>query len=159
RTETSNLKRIFYQVLVAKTIIVVPLLAVLFSAWLLGWRPITSHGLSLFLFTSAYFLAFSYSPMWYFQGLERMSAPAALDVSLRSVGLIALLITVKHQNDFYLALVILALPPFVNTTVTLGWAWITCGRIKIDLIGAIKQLREGFHFFIYRGANSLAMAV
>src|SRR6185312_2408948 len=135
-----------------------PMMAALVVAWWLGWGGTMLADPAVVPFVLSYFLAFGYSPMWYFQGVERMTGPALLDVVLRLVGVAVLALWVRGLADFHAALWILVVPPLLNTALTLGWAWHEVGRVRWTWRGAALQLRDGFHFFVYRGAASLALA-
>jgi len=154
----SALAALFAQVMGAKTLLAVPMIAIGLLGWLSGYGGVALADSALVPFVIAYFLAFGYSPMWYFQGVERMAGPAALDVALRLCGLAVLAWVVSGPDDFHAALWILAVPPLLNTGLTLAWARRQIGPARWDWRGAWRQLGQGFHFFVYRGAGSLSMA-
>lgn len=156
RLETLN--RLFSQVLLAKVLLAAPLTGLVLAAWGLGLLDAYLGGAALLGFVLAYFLAFGFSPMWYFQGRERMTGPACLDVALRLAGLGVLALLVRSPDDFPLALPILALPPLLNTGLTLGWCRREVGPVRWDFGGARRQILAGFHFFVYRSASNLAMS-
>lgn len=149
---------IFSQVTLAKVILSVPLVFLVFFLWLLGVFESYVNNFSLLLFVFSYFLAFGFSSMWYFQGMEKMSRPAFLDVFLRLLGLSVLYFFVRNPDDFLMALPILALPPLLNTTLTFLWCRYELGAVKWSLIGAFVQIKEGFHFFVYRSSSNLVMS-
>lgn len=159
RDDTQKIARLFSDVLSAKLLLAAGLLVALGVSLLNGafWAHIGTP--VLLLFVLAYFLAFSFSPMWFFQGQERMSGVALLDVALRLVGLGILALTVHSADDFSWALLVLALPPLLNTTLTFAWARRQAGPLQLSRSGGWQQIRQGLHFFVYRSANSLVAAV
>src|SRR5690606_32682837 len=146
------------QVMETKTLLAVPMIGIGLLAWLSGGGGVASVDPVLVPFVVAYFLAFGYSTMCYFQCVESMVGQAALDVALRLGGLAVLAWAVRGPGDFHAALWILAVPPLLNTGLTLGWARWQVGPGRWDWRGSWRQLREGFHFFVYRGAGGLSMA-
>ncbi len=157
RGRLPDLNRLFSQVLLAKVLLAAPLVGFMLVAWGVGlFDPYLDA--ALLAFVLAYFLAFGFSPMWYFQGRERMAGPALLDVGLRVCGLGLLALMVRTPGDFMLALPILAIPPLLNTGLTTWWCRREVGPVGWDLGGACRQIREGFHFFVYRSASNLAMS-
>jgi PST family polysaccharide transporter len=158
RDRQEDLNRLFSQVMLAKGLLAAPLVGLLLAAWGLGFLDGYLRDAALLAFVLAYFLAFGFSPMWYFQGRERMAGPALLDVGLRLCGLAVLAVLVRTPGDFRLALPILALPPLLNTGLTTAWCWREVGGARWDIPGACRQIREGFHFFIYRSASNLVMS-
>lgn len=158
RDNQKKIGQLFSDVLCAKLILFVAILLVLTTSLAQGalWAYIGTTQLLLFVF--CYFLAFSFSPMWFFQGQERMSGVALLDVVLRLIGLLVLISTVHSPEDFTWALLLLALPPLLNTVATLYLAKRQAGVLSMTWRGGWQQLTQGFHFFIYRSANSLVAA-
>jgi O-antigen/teichoic acid export membrane protein len=159
RKQPGALGGLFSQVMLAKLMLALPLMLLFLAAWALGLLDAYLPGGALLLFVLAYFVAFGFSPMWYFQGIERMAFPAMLDVALRLCGLAILAIVVRAPGDFYLALPILAIPPLLNTTLTLYLAGRHVGRLQAaNPWEAWRQIRQGFHFFVYRSASNLALS-
>ena len=154
----ADLNRLFSQVLLAKMLLAAPLAALLLAAWGLGLMDAYLGSVALLGFVLAYFLAFGFSPMWYFQGCERMARPALLDVALRLCGLGVLAALVRTPDDFLLSLPVLAIPPLLNTILTLCWGRREVGPVRWDFQGACRQIHQGFHFFVYRSASNLAMS-
>jgi O-antigen/teichoic acid export membrane protein len=159
RKQPGALGGLFSQVMLAKLMLALPLLLLFLAVWALGLLDAYLPSGPLLLFVLAYFVAFGFSPMWYFQGIERMAFPAMLDVALRLGGLAILAVLVRVPGDFYLALPILAIPPLLNTGLTLYLAARHAGRLRAaDPWEALRQIRQGFHFFVYRSASNLALS-
>ncbi len=159
RKQPGALGGLFSQVMLAKLMLALPLMLLFMVAWALGLLDAYLPGGPLLLFVLAYFVAFGFSPMWYFQGIERMAFPAMLDVALRLCGLAILAIVVRAPGDFYLALPTLAIPPLLNTALTLYLAGRHVGRLQAaNPWEAWRQIRQGFHFFVYRSASNLALS-
>ena len=152
------LNRLFSDVLLAKLFLAAPLVVLLLADWGLGGLDAWLDSAALLGFVLAYFVAFGFSPMWYFQGRERMAGPALLDVVLRLCGLGVLALVVRTPEDFWRALPVLAIPPLLNTGLTLAWGWVEVGAVRWDGRGAARQIAAGFHFFVYRSASNLALS-
>lgn len=154
----NDLIRLFSQVLLAKGLLAAPVVGLLFLVWVFGLLDAYLSQLTWLAFVLTYFLAFGFSPMWYFQGREKMAGAAMLDVGLRLCGLGLLALVVRTPNDLFMALPLLAIPPLLNTVLTNVWCVRQLGQVHWDFAGACRQIREGFHFFIYRSASSLVMS-
>ncbi|KKW67226.1 hypothetical protein AAV94_11595 [Lampropedia cohaerens] len=155
RDSPSYLNTLFSDVLLSKVLISAPMVVTLSA---LAWAFDVFSSPALLGFVLAYFCAFGFSPMWYFQGMERMGKVAVLDVLLRFAGLCLLFLLVRRPEDFLLALPIMALPPLLNTALTSFWCRRSVGAVRWSLTGAWQQLLGGFHFFIYRSAGNLVLA-
>lgn len=152
------LNRVVSQVLLAKSMLAAPMVALMLLVWAAGWLDAYLEHIALLGFVLAYFLAFGFSPLWYFQGREQMARPAMLDIVLRLAGLGVLAIWVEGPQDFILALPLLCVPTFLSTVGTLLWCRRQVGPLQRDFTGAWQQIVQGFHFFVYRGASNLAIA-
>lgn len=105
-----------------------------------------------------FFLAFGFSPFWYFQGTERMIGPVLLNLALRVFALFGLWLFIREPSDAALALYILAGAGFLNTGLTSAWVFREVGRPEFSLSGALGQIRNGWHTFMYRSANDVLMS-
>ncbi|NYT84347.1 oligosaccharide flippase family protein [Pollutimonas harenae] len=153
-----ELNKLFSQVVLAKLLLAGPVVALMLLVWATGMANAYLGHTGLVAFVLAYFFAFGFSPMWYFQGQERMVRPALLDVVLRLCGLALLAVWVRGPQDFALALPLLAIPPLLNTSLTMWWCRCEVGAVSWDISGAWRQIRDGFHFFVYRSASNLVMS-
>lgn len=159
RERSGALSALFSHVMLAKLMLSFPLIVLFLLGWVTGVLDTYLPSGPLVVFILAYFVAFGFSPMWYFQGMERMARPAMLDVFLRLSGLAVLTAVIDAPGDFYWALLILAVPPLLNTMLTLFWAGRQVGRLPIpDFQRAWLQIRDGFHFFVYRSGSNLAFS-
>lgn len=105
-----------------------------------------------------YFLAFGLSPMWLFHGLERLTHVLAVELVLRSAGVVVLFLSVKEEDDAGLALGILASFAFFNTFVSSLMSLVWLDRFWLSFQGGWVQLRDGFHMFVYKGTNNILMS-
>lgn len=111
----------------------------------------------LVLWAGLYFIAFGFSPFWYFQGQERLVGPAVLELSLRGIGLLVLVLLVRDDRDAVPALAIMSSVGLINTLITTGWCYRQVGFSRFSLVGALAQIRQGFHVFVYRSSGNILM--
>ncbi len=97
-------------------------------------------------------LASSLSPLWYFQGLERMAFVATLDLLTRALNLLGFLLFVKGPEDGWKVLVLMggfallsSLTALCLAYLEVGWAWPRWDWTR-------EALRSGWHLFLSRGA-------
>lgn len=152
------IRQLFGSVVLAKLLLML-LLAAVVAIWFGVRTPQmtdTDWGLSAAAFL--FFLAFGFSPFWYFQGTERMLGPVALDLALR-FGAVGLLYLYIHEpDDVVLALAILAAMGLCNTLATNSWALKLIGLPKFNLKSAWLQVREGWYTFVYRSSSSVLLS-
>ncbi|MFT0533802.1 oligosaccharide flippase family protein [Castellaniella hirudinis] len=157
RGQTAVLNRLVSQVMLAKGLLAIPMVALMLLVWAVGALDDNPWHLALLGFVLAYFMAAGFSPMWYFQGREQMALPALLDAALRLLGLGLVALWVRGPQDFLLALPLLAIPPILSMAGLLLWCRRQVGPLHWDFAGACVQVRQGFHFFVYRSATNLAI--
>lgn len=94
------------------------------------------------------------SPLWYFQGKERMVRPAVIDISFRLVAMIAIFLIVKEPNDGWKILAIQALSSLcsISTMFFLMYREVDWRRPSFAMIES--ALRLGWSMFLYRIAVS-----
>lgn len=100
-------------------------------------------------------VAQGFNPLWYFQGLERMELPAALDVASRALCTVLTFLCVKHPDDGWRVLALQTTASALATGATMAWMyrevpfrWPTVGR-------SVSALRSGWSMFFFRSAVSL----
>ncbi|KAA0984519.1 oligosaccharide flippase family protein [Pseudomonas sp. ANT_J28] len=156
RDDKGELSRIYGEVFSAKLIIV--LIVLLCSAVLYILNGSLFFDGPLVFFGFIYFLAFGFSPFWFFQGLEKISVVVILEVILRFASLIFLYWFVKDEGGAKLALGIMVGFGLLNTFVGNVMCIKRVGKIRLCLFGGIQQLRVGFHVFIYKSSNNILLS-
>ncbi len=108
------------------------------------------------LLPGAFFLAMSQgaSPMWYFQGIERVKLMGSLWIAGRIAGAAGLFLFVRGPGDGWLALFIQGTAPFLSVAAGLVIAYRDMPFLWPSLRLGWTALRIGGAVFIYRaGAN------
>lgn len=156
KTDISLLSRVFGEVLSAKLIItsIISFVALLFylSFNSPAFEP-EVIGLGFL-----YFVAFGFSPFWFFQGLEKIALVVFLEVALRVASLSCLFIFVRDPTDALVALSILATFALANTLLGNYLCYRNGCRVRFSLLGGWLQIRKGFHVFIYKSSNNILLS-
>lgn len=124
-----------------------------------------SSGYDLFLYSELivpavlYFIAFGFSPFWFFQGIEKMVKPIFINLILRFLSLFILWLFVSSPSDTKLALYVLALSGLLTTVITTFLMLRHIGSMSFSWSKAILQIRSGWHAFIYRSSNDVMMSI
>lgn len=120
------------------------------------------------LLPGALFLAISQgaSPMWYFQGIERVKLMGLLWIAGRIAGAAGLFLLVRSAGDAWLALFIQGTAPFLAVTAGLviayrdtpfSWPSFTLGWKALHAGGSIFIFRAGVN--LYSTANVLLLGI
>ncbi|CAI0773726.1 Putative O-antigen transporter [Serratia entomophila] len=108
-----------------------------------------------FIWISLFILAFGFTPLWYYVGIERLILPALLDLGLRSTGLMFTILLVSSPQHAQRVLTIQATVGIINTLLPTLLMIRTTGLGGVSLRGAITALRESWELFLYKGAQSI----
>ncbi len=105
-----------------------------------------------------YFLAFSFSNIWLFQGLEKVTFVVVFELLLRFLGLFILYQFLTVSAEINSALMIMSSFALLNTLVGLYLAYRIVGHFSVDFKSGIEQIRKGFHGFIYKSSNNIMLS-
>ncbi|WP_339497169.1 oligosaccharide flippase family protein [Pseudomonas sp. EA_15y_Pfl1_P101] len=156
KTDVTVLSRVFGEVLSAKLIIS----SVISIAALCFYMFINSQAFELEVIGLGvlYFIAFGFSPFWFFQGLEKIALVVFLEVGLRVASLICLFIFVHDPGDALVALSILATFALANTLLGNYLCYRNGCRVRFSFSGGWLQICKGFHVFIYKSSNNILLS-
>jgi PST family polysaccharide transporter len=102
-----------------------------------------------------YALAQGFSPVWYFQGMERIRLAAALEIAGKAAALVALFLFVKGPSDVWRAVVIQALSSSILTCIGIPLALLTSIPCRPQWSVVKAVLGGGWKMFVFRSAESL----
>lgn len=148
--KANDLKTIVGEILTAKI-----LLSAMASSFFLPLIIFDILDESLFIPTFLYFIAFAFSPFWFFQGTQEMVLPAIMNLAARALSIIMIFLFVKSPADSVLAIYMLATSGLLNTIVTTFLMLKKTKGLKCSLVGAKERIREGWFSFIYRSSGDL----
>lgn len=106
------------------------------------------------------------SPIWYFQGLERLRSVALLEVLAKALGVIGIFALVREPEDTYKVLLIQGLATGLATVIAWRWTWREVGFIWPSYYATIESFRSGWRIFFavtfvssYTSANSFILGL
>lgn len=100
-------------------------------------------------------LATAYSPVWYFQGLERMRLVAGVEVGAKASVLIFIFLMVKGPGDVWKVLALQGGASSLASLVALYLAYREVPFLLPEFPGVLRALRTGWSMFFFRSAVSL----
>ncbi|GAA5514073.1 hypothetical protein Dcar01_02824 [Deinococcus carri] len=86
----------------------------------------------------------SFSPLWFYQAVERMVEFSIIDMIGRVVYILSILIFVRGNSDAYLVLLLQALTLIVVNFLTISRMWKSIGGFSLSLWGGFEAIREGY---------------
>lgn len=153
--DRQQLGRIFSDVLAAKLLLTALGASMLLIAIWLTPISISSVPAGHITWGLLYFLAFAFSPFWFFLGREKVGGVILLELCLRLTCLMLLYLLVNEPADASLGLALLASTSFANTFMTNVLCLRHLSGIRPRLKGAIDTIRSGFNVFVYRSSNTV----
>ncbi len=98
-----------------------------------------------------------FTPIWIFQGIDRMKQFTVLDSSIRMVSTTFIFLLVKSPHDNGLAMGVQAIGACVTTMIGLTIIWWRVPLRVPSRQGILERLREGGNLFIYRLTYNVQM--
>lgn len=114
--------------------------------------------LSFLVYGILYFLAFGLSPIWLFQGVERLTGVLSVEMVIRCSGVLVLFIWVKDEKDVELALGIMAFFALLNTIVSSFMSLGYINKTRLSVCGGWGQIKNSYQVFMYKSANNILMS-
>lgn len=153
RGDREQVAAIVADVMGAKALLLGAVTAVAFLAYLLVPSFQRSPAHIAWAWTIA--VAFGFSPLWFFQGIERMTAPAALEVSARVAATASIFLFVRAPEDGWMVLAAQGVTGLAWVVVGTGWIYRSVPPRLPSLEGARTMLRESASIFVFRGASGI----
>lgn len=152
--DRKKLAQLITNVLFAKLLLSIVVGAIV-AILILSGTGATSIPHHWFIWISLFILAFGFTPLWYYVGIERLILPALLDLGLRSTGLLFTILLVSSPQHAQRVLTIQATVGIINTLLPTLLMIRTTGLGRVSLQGTISVLRESWELFLYKGAQSI----
>jgi PST family polysaccharide transporter len=150
----AQLGQLVADVLLAKLMLSATVALVLTAIMLSGTGATSIPG-HWFIWIALFIIAFGFSPMWYYFGVEKLMLPAMLDLALRAGGLLLVILLVSTPQHAQRVLTIQATVGVVNTLIPTLLMLRRTGIGRFHVRGAIKVLRESWELFLYKGAQAV----
>lgn len=129
--------------------------AILLLLFIWNSVPILHAHYNLCIWGIVYTVTIGFRPLWYYQGIERLTTVVIWDFIIRASVTILTILLIKHSSDLWR---VLALQSIGATLLTLVLAIDIIRNIPVKVpsfSGSIVALREGWSLFIFRSVTSL----
>lgn len=128
---------------------------VLLVALISPWIPNLSQNSSLLWSGVFWAVMLGFSPVWFFQGLERLRLVAGLEVIAKMIALVLIFALVRTPADAWKVLFLQGLASALASGVGLWLAYREVGFRWPSARQVQESLRSGWSMFFFRGAVSL----
>lgn len=113
-----------------------------------------AHPVYLF-WASVSAIVYGSSPLWYFQGVERMTGASLAEVAARVVAAIGVFVLVRGPEQGWVVLALQAATGTLFVAITTCWLYQEVPFIGFRPHTALSALREGWRLFVFRSASGL----
>lgn len=100
-------------------------------------------------------VVYGFSPIWYFQGTERLRGPVLLDVLGRVASAAGVFLWVREPADGWIVLALQGMAGAVSTVGATVWMYREVPLRRPSWRGALNTLREARGLFLFRGASGV----
>ena len=101
-----------------------------------------------------YAVAQGCTPLWFFQGLEKMALAAGLEIASKSLGLVGLFVFVHSLEDGWKVVTLQATAAFISTATGIMLALRHLSYTPPTKLLIFGALRKGWPLFLFRSAES-----
>lgn len=164
RNDPNRLARILSGVLGARLFLSLIVVLIAFSLGM--WVPVLREH-PLLLWSGVFWaIALGFSPIWYFQGRERLRLVAILEVLAKALGVIFIFLVVREPADAYKVLLVQGWFAALASAIAWRWAWQEVGFLWPDFSMITTSVHAGWRIFFatafisfYTSANSFILGL
>jgi polysaccharide transporter, PST family len=153
RHHRENCRDIMGGVLGAQTLLAV--VAIGIAAVIAPHIPLLRNQPKLVVAALVYAVAQGCTPLWFFQGLERLRLAAGLEIGAKAAAVCCVFLFVRSPFDGWKVVVLQALAAGVSTTAGIGLAIRAFGFRFPDYQVVKDAMHRGWPMFVFRSAESL----
>ncbi|GEM84441.1 oligosaccharide flippase family protein [Meiothermus hypogaeus] len=153
RGDKERLGRLASSILGAKVLLL--LFSLVLLAPFVALVPTFREHLIYLLWALVQAIAFGFSPLWYFQGIERLVKPVSLEFTLRVLTTIGIFVLVSEPEDGWKALALQATAGLFTTILPLFWIYREVGWVKLSYNSSLELIHQGWNLFLLKSLQSL----
>lgn len=139
--DSVTIKKVVSGVYSAKLLLIIPIFFITYFATSFG--ILQSHKMLAWC-AFAWACAQGFSPLWYYQAIEKLYRFSLVEIFGRLSYIFLCLFFIRNTNDAYLVILFQAATFFAINLLTTFWLFKEVGGIEINFKGGILAIREGF---------------
>jgi polysaccharide transporter, PST family len=125
------------------------------AAFVSPWIPLLRNQPKMVAAGLVYAVAQGCTPLWFFQGLERLRLAASLEIGVKFAALCGVFLFVRSPEDGWKVVVLQAMAASASTTAGIGLAIRSFGFRFPDYALIRNALQRGWPMFVFRSAESV----
>lgn len=153
RDEPGKLAAIVRGVQAAKVLLLAVVAVIGVASWL--WVPLFREHPAHLLWAWVGAVGHGFTPLWYFQGIERLRGAAALEVAARAIATAGVFVFVRDPADGWIVLALRAAADLASTGLLTVWMYRTVQPLRLACGAGLEALRGGWTLFVFSSAASV----
>ena len=133
------------KVLITKLILIIPCIIISICSFLLV--PIFEKYQLLIILTLIISIFNGLTPIWYFQGIQKIYPLAVLKISIRIISIIPIFFMVRSVEDIWIVLFFQCVASFLICLISLGWLFKEIRFVFVSFDDIKNSLIDGWHTF------------
>lgn len=147
--DRAKLTEIFSNVLGAKLLLSIVFLLVSITVYLVV--PVFRTHPILYWLGFAGALAQGFNLMWFYQGIEKMSLAATVDIICKTAYIVLIFLFVRSPSDLAIVIGLQSSSFFLSLVTNAYRSQQYIGPLSLSLSGSLEALKEGRSMFLFRG--------
>ncbi len=143
--DNENLSLLVSKVFITKLILIIPCLIISICSFLIV--PIFDKYLFLIILTLTISILNGLTPIWYFQGIQKIYPFALLKISIRIISILPIFFIVRSVNDVWIVLFFQCIASLLICTISLYWLFKKVRFVFVSFKDIANSLINGWHTF------------
>ena len=143
--DNKNISLLASRVLITKLILIIPCLIIAICSFLI--IPIFDKYQLLILLTLIISILNGLTPIWYFQGIQKIYPFALLKISIRTISILPIFFMVKSVNDIWIVLFFQCIASLLICLISLSWLFKKVRFVSVSFKDITNSLINGWHTF------------
>tara|TARA_Y100000741_G_scaffold92303_1_gene68442 strand:- start:18313 stop:19461 length:1149 start_codon:yes stop_codon:yes gene_type:complete len=143
--DNKNISLLVSRVLITKLILIIPCFIISICSFLIV--PIFDKYQLLIMLTLIISILNGLTPVWYFQGIQKIYPFALLKISIRIISIIPIFFMVRSVNDIWIVLFFQCISSLLICLISLSWLLKKVKFVSVGFKDITNSLINGWHTF------------
>ena len=140
-----NISLLVSRVLITKLILIIPCFIISICSFLIV--PIFDKYQLLIILTLIISIFNGVTPIWYFQGIQKIYSFALLKISIRIISIVPIFLLVRSVNDIWIVLFFQCIASLFTCLISLSWLFKKVRFVSVSFKDIANSLISGWHTF------------
>ena len=143
--DNKNISLLVSRVLITKLILIIPCFIISICSFLIV--PIFEKYQLLIILTLIISILNGVTPIWFFQGIQKIYPFAMLKISIRIISIVPIFLMVRSVNDIWIVLFFQCMASLLTCLISLFWLFKKVRFVSVSFKDIANSLINGWHTF------------